>query len=341
MKTTEKILLGTGIVLAAGGLGYLAYRSYKKEKRIILKETAKENAELEKLGINPEYAREEIIEEVDDDNLVKQLFIAAYGSRDFDSDVLIKALDPDPEDVDKPMIYVSQSDYKGKKSLDIYLEIPYIPAGSFLTMRDFNLAGKQLAKDLWNELKFVDEPHHCLRGIMILEYSQDPDGERIQRAFRLPEFFHSAKEWTEDSKTSGLEEFVKAVQENKKEAKQQLLENLITGLSEVFPNGGNICNPRVVNIFLTYKISFGIMNESKEPGLYNFGVNLKMGIDILKHIVHNFKVLGTDRMGNVKDACIYDRIIFSAPGPDGNWSFLRHYDKDDEGHVYIDEFYWD
>lgn len=339
MKTTEKILLGTGIVLAVGGLGYLAYRSYKKEKKIILKEKAKEDAELKELGINPEYIREEIIEEVDDDNLVKQLFIASYGSSEFDSDTFTKALDPDPDDEDKPLVYISQSDYKGKKSLDIYLEIPHLSSNSFLTMRDFNLAGKQLAKDLWNELKFVDEPHHCLRGIMILEYSQDPGGEKIQRAFRLPEFLHSGKEWTEESKTSGLEEFITAAQEDKKEALAKLSE-LPKWLSETFPNE-EFYNLRLVNIFLTYKISFGIMSESKEPGLYNFGVNLKMGLDILKHIVHEFKVIGTDRMGNLKDTCIYDRLIFSAPGADGVWSFLRHYDKDGDGHVYIDEFYWD
>lgn len=339
MKTTGKIVLGAGIAVAVGGLGYLAYRSYKKEKKIILKAQAEEDKALKEVGVNPEYAREEIIEDIDDNNLVKQLFIAAYGSPKFDSDVFTRALDPEPEDEDKPLTYIMQSDFKGKKTLDIFLEIPHLEEHSVLTMREFNLAGKQLAKDLWNELKFVDEPHNCLRGIMILEYSQEPGEERIQRAFRLPEFLHSGKEWTEESKTSGLEEFIKAAQEEKKEALNKLAE-LPGWLKETFPEE-EFHNLRLVNIFLTYKISFGIASDSKEPGLYNFGVNLKMGMDILYHLVNNFQVRGLDRKGNLKEVCVYDRLIFSAPGPNGEWSFLRHYDKDKDGHVYVDEFFWD
>lgn len=339
MKTTGKIVLGASIAAAIGGLGYLAYRSYKKEKKIILKAQEEEDAALKEVGINPEYAREEVIEEVDDNNLVKQLFIAAYGDPEFDSDVFTKALMPDSEDEGKPLTYIMQSDFKGRKSLDIFLEIPHLPSHSVLTMRDFNLSGKQLAKDLWNELKFVDEPHNCLRGIMILEYSQEPGEEKIQRAFKLPEFLHSGKEWTEESKTSGLEEFVRAAQEKKKIALKEL-SKLPEWLNETFP-GEEFYDLRLVNIFLTYKISFGIANETKEPGLYNFGLTLKMGLDILKHIVNNYRVNGLDKRGNLRESCVYDRLIFSAPGPKGEWSFLRHYDKDKKGHVYVDEFYWD
>lgn len=340
MKTTGKLLVGTGIAAAVGFAAFLIYRRFKKEKKVILKAKTKEDAELKKLGIDPDYIRDEIIEEVDDNNLVKQLFIACYGSPEFDSDIFTQALDPDPEEMGKPLTYVMQSEFKGKKSLDLYLEIPYLGKKSFLSMRDFALAGKKLARDLWDDVKFVDEPHCALRGIMILEYAQEPDGEKIQRAFRLPEFLHSSKEWTEESKTGGLEEFITALQEKKKSALSEF-EKIPAWLAENRPIEENFFDLRLVNVFLTYKISFNIADENKEPSVYKFGVDLKMGINILKFITHQFNVLGLDREGKVRESCPYDRLIFCAPGRENEWSFLRHYDKDREGHVYIDEFYWD
>lgn len=344
MKKSVKIL-GTIGVLA--GLGYLGFRAFKKEKKKILEAVAEDDEVIKDLGIDPEYVKEELIPEEDDNNLVKPLFLATYGCPDID----IKHVAGRTDD-DEPLIYIMQSTRYSKKdeeevrNLDIHLEIPNNYEKKGLKMRDFIVGGKRLAKELWADvIKYVPEPYCGLHGFMVLGLTE-VGGKHYQKVFRIPEHFYNESEaFTKDSKSNGLEEFVRVFAKKTPEVMKELQDKLPKWLTEIYPDKAfESVNP--VDAFLTYKISFNILDTTEDKlGINRIGVDVKLGLDAIKHILYKFEIENSNnnwkKNANNGPKMKWERVIFCAPNPeDGRWSFLRYYDKDEEGHVIEDEIEW-
>lgn len=335
MKKSVKIL-GTIGVLA--GLGYLGYKMFKKEKKKILEAEAEDDEIIKDLGINPEYVKEELIPEEDDNNLVKPLFLATYGSPDIDIDFIMGDTSGDV-----PVVYVMQSTRHAKKgeedirNLDIHLEIPSDYEKKGFKMRDLVMGGKRLAKELWSDvIKYVPEPYSSLHGFMVLGLTE-VNGKHYQRVFRIPEHFYNSETFTEGSKSNGLEEFVKGFAKRTPEAMKEIYKKLPTWLTDIFPDKAfETINP--INAFLTYKISFNILDTDEDKlGINRIGVDVKLGLEAIKHILNEFEIERSDnnwKKQSTGPTMRWERIVFCAPNPDdGRWSFLRYYDKDKEGHV--------
>lgn len=344
MKKSGKIILGLAGLAA---LAWLGYKSFKKEQKKILEANAEDEQQLRDLGLDPKYVEDQLVPEEDDHNLVKPLFMAAYGGCDFET----SSVEPSEclfNDSDDPIVFIMQSSRKLKKegetihNLDIHLEIPDFN-DKFHKMRDFILGGKELAKHLWCDvIKYIEEPYTSLCGFMVLELQETENGPYEQRVFKIPEFLYQNSKFTEGSKSNGLEEFVKGWINEDEETLSEL-EKIPAWLAEIFPDK-TFLNIRPNRAFMTYKISFNIAEPSETPGLNKCGIDVKSGIAALKYIVNEFSVVSSKwdyKKYRVAPKIQWKKLVFNAPNPsDGRWNFLRYYDKNEEGDVIDDTYEW-
>lgn len=346
MKRSGKIALA---IAGAGVVGYFAYRHYKKVSKKILVVEQEEVKEIEDLGLDPKRVEEELVPEVDDKNFIKLLYMAARECPRIEENMIDEAVYSDD-----PICYVMQSKFWNKKenaevnTIDFHFEIPDDQLGRF-KMRDFVVSGKNLGKTLWNEvIRFCEEPHQSLNGYMVIGFSETPSGKIKQQVLKIPAFLQSNEKYTENSRSNGLEEFVKAINSNDAETFEWIQAELPKYLESSLDK--EVYNVKVYRAFLTFKISFNIVNQSENPGTYRFGVDLKRAVNMLDHIVNKFEVKTLDTqyetvVGNCTtyrkptdpEELFYEKLVFCAPGEDNDLPFFRYYDEDEDGHVFVSE----
>lgn len=369
MKKSGKIALIAGIAV----LGYLAYRRYKTSVKEIIKpteESSEENQQEETSGTQSSETstKEKIVKEEPrlevnsympelegDYDLVKSLFDEATKNVDFELDA-VKTTSNDLEEYENNILYLIQSTHWDKStkqkvnSLEFHLEIPRDYDEDFFRMKDFIKAGKKLALELHNIIKFVEKAHVGLCGWLVIGLQDEPDGELVQRAIRIPAYVYEDSKYAEESRSGGLEEFVAAINNCETEAGEILVKTLHKWVKDEYPDKNMYqLNPK--GAFLTYRISFDIANPSEKPGVNRMGIDHKTGIKCLKYILDEFSVIGgnynvgndyysTNRLPQNPKEHIYDKILFCTPDDYGRWSFLRFYNYDEKGRIISDSYTW-
>lgn len=358
MKKGEK----TALVIA--GLALLSYFGYKRYKKLEREEKESSNSPIAEE--KPETSSEENLSSVkdvedsympepaEDGNLVKSLFKEATTSVDFELDE-VKVSKEILEDAKYNTVYLMQTKHWDKatkrevESLEIHLQIPdYSP--DFFKMKDFIKAGKNLALELHSQIRFVEKAHVGLCGWLVIGLADEPDGEPTQRVIRIPAYVYEDTEYATDSRSGGLEEFVRAISDRKKGVGEILKKTLHRWVKEEFPDK-TMYHLNPIDAFLTYRISFDIANPSEDPGLNHFGIDRKTGLNCLKYILDEFTVTGgnynvgsdyfrTDRLPQREKELIYEQVVFCAPDDYGKWSFLRFYNYDKNGQVVCDSYNW-
>lgn len=309
---------------------YVFYKNCKKEVKKLEEAEKKTNAELKELGIPVKKLEKEMIPGLDDDNLVKTMFISMEFSDKIDSSFI----DPDKAIDSEKVIHVRQTtDTKTKRQrLNFTLEIPtdYISStkGNYNSPRlpDFIRCSKDAALYMSdNFVKFAERPRTSLEGYFVFEYryADMPEDEFYYTSARIPECFYSR--FAKDGH-DGLSEYIEYLNTSRGGTKEEVQE--IT--SYLFCNTGSreIGKINLVDAILYFNISFEIQ-DNIEPT----GINLKTGLDCLNWLIdpeNGFKVTRGNK-GNSREEFKYEHILFHAPDDSKykKWSLLWYYTTDD------------
>ena len=330
MKKTSKVWGAVALSLAAI---YVFYKKCKKEVKKLEEAEKKTQEELKDLGVSVSKLEKEMIPGIDDDNLVKAMYISMeFG--DGDTDIF----DPDEGINSYKVIHVRQStDTRTKRQrLDFMLEIPFEyleeTQGNFNCPRlpDFIRCSKEASRYLSDNFvnngvkleQFKEHPKTGLEGYYIFEYRYADMTEDQQSYFapvKIPDYFYSryAK-----NGHNGLTDYIKHLKQEGT-SKDELHE--IVSYLFYCSNGREISKICIVDAVLYFNISFGIQNTFNP-----IGINLKTGLECLDWLYDKFRVKRNKDSEN--EGFKYEHILFHAPDESSkykDWSILWYYTTDD------------
>ena len=307
MKKSNKILIGGLVVAGISAAAYYAYRIFTKEVKKIEDAKKEDDAELEKLGVNPDKFRNDLIPSVDDNNLVKNMFIGVARSSNWDISVIEDALESDTP------VYVTQSEFKGNRFLDLYFEIPRFNDNNHNVPKigEYITNFERLKNEIFENLKFIERPFSKLVGFVCCD-CQNLDGTFSQKFVPIPKELYSKYG---DARHDGLAEFVRLIHNNEPQASQEAVDAINNG--EGFPSG--VIRTEFI---LMWKLSFKIAKSpaNSDSPVWDFGINLTLAMKALNHIYNEFTI--ERRLG---DLDYYKHFIFVPPFEEREVSFNQYY----------------
>ena len=291
-KFAKIVLTGIGL----GILGYLISRKYKKSISRQEKVEEQRRESLKSVGVDPDRFDEEMIPGVDDDNLVKALYLCADSKMDKDIISIGNCIDNDN------VIHLRQYDQEGMdKTIDILFEIPETSSdrGNYNVPKISDYINSFMDKKNELEKKLLQQIRTGLEGYFIVEYT-DEQGHKNHGSVRIPKELHLSYAF---GKNDGLTDYIDKMRSS--------------NLSEIDLSGFrcNGYNVTVLDIKLLFKLS--IRRES---------VNLVTLDNIINSLV-DFEV----KRKGYKAKTVYEYIMFNAYCPSGGWSLMHYYTKTQNG----------
>lgn len=304
MKTFVKILLaGIGLGVA----GFLVKREYDKSKKQVEKEEQQLKEELEEVSISPEIYEKEIVQEEDEDNLAKQVYLSLR----FDPKIDIDDINVSKfilEDDSETVIHLRNgSDVRGNTTFDFLFEIPGTE-GDFArpNIPDYI---RYFAGEVKNTLAKMTgfDVRTNLEGYYMVTYQEGSDREDTKCiSVRIPKEDH--EDWA-DEKNDGLANYVNNLEENPEKLKNIKIEDSrLIGKSY-----------KIVDTVLLFKLSLPRKSSTRLEGL-----TVKSVRDILKYMTNNER-LYVSRKGSNKTIA-YPHIMVNAVDDFGVWSVSHYYE---------------
>lgn len=289
-KIVKILLAGAGL----GILGFLVRREFKKSvERQVLEDKARDEKLLE-AGIDPERFDKEMVPGVDDENMVKALYISLDTEIDKDIIDIQNCIDNDN------VIHLRQFDVEGRdKTIDILFEIPETSSerGNFNVPKITDYINAFMAKKNELEKELKQQIRTGLEGYFVVQF-KDSRGHKIQGIRRIPKELHLPYS---RGKNDGLVDYIDYLRS--KDFKS-------VDLSKYFDTSDNYYEGvELLDIKLLFKLS---VNREL--------TNLLTIRGILKDLI-DFEV---SRAGS-QSKTVYEYIMFNAYGPAGNWSLLHYY----------------
>lgn len=316
MKNSNKILVG-GLVLAGITAAYAAYRIFTKEVKKIEDAKQEDDAELEKLGVNPDKFREDLIPGIDDNNLVKNLYLGIARSSKWDVSVIDDALESETP------VYVTQSEYKGNNFLDLYFEIPRFHDGDYNSPKigEYITNFERLKRDITNHLKYIARPYSKLVGLVCCD-CRNLDGTVTQKFVQIPKELYSKYG---NDRHDGLAEFIRLIHNNDKIAGQEAVNAINSGIG--FPSG--VFRTEFILMWkLSIKITKNPVNQENSDENWDFGINLPLALKALRYINEEFVI---ERRGGNLD--YYNHFLFVPPFENDDVNLNQYYSIDPETNV--------
>lgn len=291
-KILKVILAGLGI----GLLGFLVSKNYKKEVKKLENKDAEEKKNLAKVGIDKERFDKEMIPGIDDNNLVKALYLSVDS--EWDEDVINIQNCIDNENV----IHLGQSD--AENTFNMSFEIPAEVKGDFNSpttidfLRELGKAKRELEEKLTKEYNFNYRIFTGLEGYFIVKF-KNIEGHNMQGVLRVSEELYRPYA---TEKHDGFVEFVNNFREKGLKA-----EDLVKSDSYDLIN---VIDLEILDIKVLYRMS-----------VKRQFVNIQILKDMIKYLMDNIEV----KRGKGSKVT-YDYVMFNTLGPAGNWSLLHYYE---------------